>query len=130
MHLALHGGQIRKMPLLAKTLDEVHGDVLAVDLAVEIEDQHLEQRVCAADGRARADARNTVERTGPDTGYARGENSVDRGLQSLQVHVCRREAELAPEPQAAHHAPRHRVLAPEHPTRRAEVSDLQCFADR
>src|SRR5687768_13344346 len=105
MHLALHGGQIREMPLLTKALDEVHGDVLAVDVAVEVEDQHLEQRVCAADRRARADARDAVERTGPNAGYARGKNAVDRRLQSLQVHVRSREAELAPEPQAAHHAP-------------------------
>src|SRR6516162_3269013 len=109
MHLALERGQIGKMPLRTEPLDEVHGDVLAVDLALEVEDQHLEQRRAAADRRPRADARDAREYFRPESAHACGENPVDRREPALQVHVGRWEPELRAEPEAAHDAPRDRV---------------------
>src|SRR5438128_2602325 len=102
------------MPLLAEPLHEMDSDIAAVDGLVGGEDQHLEQSRAAADRRARADARNAVERRATQARDARREDAVDRGLAALQMHIRGREAELPAEPQAAHDSARDRVVAAEH----------------
>src|SRR5690349_18665291 len=118
------------MPLLAEPFHEMNRDVAAIDALVEVEDQHLEQRLTAADRRPRADARDAVERRGTEAGYARRENAVDRRLNPLQVDVRGREAELPAEPQAAHDSAGDRVVAAEHVARRREIAGLERLADR
>src|SRR5204862_2373306 len=118
------------MPLLAKSRDEVHGDVLAVDVAIEVEDQHFEQRRAAADRRPRADARDARERLRAETAHARGEHAVDGREPALEIHVRSREPELAAEPEPAHDAARDGVIAAEHSARGFEIADSERLPNR
>ena len=118
------------MSFLAQSLDEVHGDVAIVDVAVEIEDQHFEKRGLTADRRPCSDLRDAVEHASTEPAHARSEDAVDRRVQPLQIHVGRRETELLAEPESAHDAPRYRVVASEHAARRRKVAAVQRFANR
>src|SRR5690606_26424515 len=111
-----------EMPLLAQALHEVHGDVLAIDLAVEVEDQHLEERRAAADGRTRADARDAVEQLRAEAADPHGEDAIDRRPPTLQADVRRREAEALAEPEAPNDPSRHAVVAAEHRLRLLEIA--------
>src|SRR5690606_15924519 len=118
------------MPLLAQALHEVHGDVLAVDLAVEVEDQHLEERRAAADGRTRADARDAVEQLRAEAADPHGEDAIDRRPPTLQADVRRREAEALAEPEAPNDPSRHAVVAAEHRLRLLEIARGERGANR
>src|SRR5690606_15723637 len=119
-----------EMPLLAQPLHEVHRDALAVDFAVEIEDQHLEKRRAAADRRTRADARDAVEQRRTEAADPHREDAVDRRPPTLQADIRRRESEALTESEPADDLPRHAVVAAEHRFRRLEVARGERRADR
>src|SRR5688572_4506697 len=97
MHLPLQRREIGKMPFLAEPFYEVHRDVVPVDLAIEVEDQDLEQRPSAADRGPCADTGDAIERHGAEPRHACGKDTVDGRLDPLQVHVGGRKTELAAE---------------------------------
>src|SRR5690606_233243 len=118
------------MTLLAQPLDEMNRDALAVDVAVEIEDQHLEEHGPSADRRPRADARDAVEELRAEPADAHGEDAVDRRAAALQVHVRGRESERLPEAAPADDAPGQAEIPAKHLPRLSEIAGRERRANR
>jgi hypothetical protein len=73
----------------SKVSEEVYVYVLPVDILVEIKQVDFQYRLAQIEGRAGANAGNTVDRSITHTVYAHRENSKDRALPPADVDVCR-----------------------------------------
>src|SRR5690606_34140302 len=111
-----------EVALLAQAPPEVHRQMRAVDVPVEVEDQHLEERGPAADRRPRADARDAVEQRRAEAADPDGEDAVDRRPAALEADIRRRKSQALAEPEPANDPPRHAVIAAEHRLRLLEIA--------
>ena len=79
MHLFNHGIHVGVLALLAESFDKVNRNVLAVDVAVVVENENLEQRLDTAHRRSRPDA--------GQIGYFRSDGSVETASTRIANNV-------------------------------------------
>ena len=95
--------------LVAQLGDELNLDPPAVQISVEVEQMRLEQRLAAAHGWPRTEARDAGKPLRPHTAHTHCKDARERRSASLQAQIGRCKSQPAPEMQALDDAAAHAV---------------------
>src|SRR5690606_23549454 len=129
VHLRDQGRQVGEFFLVAQPGDELDADAVPVQVAVEVEQVRLQQRLHPADGRAGTKAGNRGPRGVAHAVHAGGVDARQRRHLAAETQVGGRIAEGAAKLAAAHHAPGDGVRRAQQAGRGVEVALDQGGAD-
>ena len=81
-----------ELALFPQPRHEFDVNIAAIDISIEVKDMYFKKRFDTVERRSRAYAGDTVERRIAEPGHSDGEDTHDRTLPSLKVHIRRRNS--------------------------------------